>query len=323
MTSLVSHASPRLVVAVLAVALSAATARAQTTLFQTGFEATQGFSTTVARPITIYTATGTPVLFTPTPGTLYDQVAPNDVYGFFSPNTSSATLQSAVNGVRVVSNSAASGTQSVLFDGTVLGAQDVRYSEGKSYSVGTNGVFNVGVDMRVSNPSASYGQWGINLLSQNTGGGFTSVALGFVAGSMLASPDGGASLYAALNPNTGAPIAASYGVYNNYAIQMNYAARVFGATFNGAPVGFVPVDAGGNPIGNPVAAIPFSPAALNRIDYVSFGQVLPRGTSESANFDNLRVSGTNVTVVPEAGTLALVFPALGLIGAVVAARRRE
>lgn len=315
------YSRPRLAaaLAVLAAVLPATTARAQTPLFQTGFEAAQGFSATVATPLTVYAADGTPGTFTPTPGTLYDQAAPNNNYGFLSPETSVAAVQSAVNGVRVVNNSAASGAQSVLFDGAVLGAQDVRYFEPDAYNIAVNGTLNVGIDMRVLNPSANFGQWGINLVSQTA----SVAAFGFVGGNVLASPDSGTTLYAALNPTTGTPITASYGAYNNYAIQMNYAARTFGATFNGVSVGFVPVDASGSPTGNPVAAIPFRPGTPNHVEYVAFGQAIQRGASESANFDNLRVSGTGVTVAPEAGTLALFLPTLGIAGALVARRVRR
>ena len=46
------------------------------------------------------------------------------------------------------------------------------------------------------------------------------------------------------------------------------------------------------------------------------------GTGDNVVFDNARVGSAGVAVVPEAGTLALIFPALAMIGAVVVRRKR-
>lgn len=297
-------------------------ARAQTTLFNTGFEASQGYSTTISGPISIFQGSNpTPITtFNRTPGTLLGQPQ-KSTFRFYSTTFTPSAIQEAVNGVTVVNTAAAGGTQSALFNGTALGSQSVRYYSSQSYVTNPSSIFRFAADMRVTNPSENFGQWGINVLEAEPDLDYSVGAFGFLGGNVVATNDG-INSYVALDLGTFSPIAASYGAFNNYALQLDFASKTFSGFFNGNQVGFVQIDDNFNPIGAPTLTLALSPRATTHIDYAEFGQALDRGTSESANFDNVRVSGSNVTVAaPEPGSLVLL--SVGLAGIICRKRRRQ
>lgn len=306
---------------------AAAQAQAQTTLFNTGFEASEGYSTTISGPITVFQGANS-TTFARAPGALFGQPRTNPFnYTFLSGGTATSnfalSVQNAVNSTTVVNTAAASGNQSVQLVGTTAGSQFVEYLQPLPLVIANNGVFTASLDVRVSNPSAAaFGQWGVEVLNMDAGFFNPLAAFGFVGGNVLAS-NGGDNPYLAINPFTGQPVAASYNAFNNYSVTLNYSTRTISGFFNNSPVIFVPLDASGNPSGGPVTALPFRADAGNTIGYLGFGQGLSTGSAETANFDNLKAVGVNVASAPEPGTLVLwsagAFPfALGW-----AARRRK
>ncbi len=312
---------------IISLAACAATAQAQTTFYETGFEASEGYSTTIGGPITISSSEDGSTTFERAPGALLGQPSTNTrTHAYFTFTTESIDFatktQRSVNSTTVVNTAAASGEQSVLMDGSVLGSQRLLYSgPDQRFRAAEDGILTVGTDLRVINPSATaFGQWGVEVLSigNNDLGLFTVAAFGTAGGSVLAS-NGGGNIYAAISLSTGAPLVANYGSFHNYQLQLDYGSQTIRGLFNDALVGFVPIDDNGQPIGNLVTSLELSDDYDNRVDFVTFGQERPN-TTESANFDNFRITGTNVTVVPEAGTFALALPALGIVGAVI--RRR-
>lgn len=297
-------------------------ASAQTEIFATGFEASEGYSTTVgAGPVTI-SQEGVPIAtINRAAGALLGQPSTDTRrYTFIRRGVITDiqdTLERAVNSTKVVDTVAASGNQSVEIVGATLGAQNIRYVAAQNLVAGAGGVLNVSVDVRVTNPSADVGQWGIALYRSTPDFLETVAAFGFVGGQVLASNDG-FSAYAVLDAQTFAPITANYDDFNNYALQMNFDTRSISGLFNGAPVVFLPLDFSNNPIGPPVLEMPFQPFADDRVDYATFGQA-SFGTDETGYFDNLRIAGTNITTnAPEPGSL--VFVGAVLIGGL--ARRR-
>lgn len=303
---------------------AAAVSHAQTTFFSTGFEASEGYSPTVSGPITV-TQGSFSTSFTPTPGALIQQPSSNPrQYSFFNfgPGTltQAQAIQQAVNSTTVVNTSAASGTQSVQINGNVLGDQSVEYVVARNLLGGANSTLRFSTDLRVTNPSASYGQWGLEFLRDDGQNLYDVGAIGFVGGQVLATPDG-SNLYAAFDPNTGTAYRANYGEYNNYALQLNFSQRTISGYFNNTKVAFLPIDLMGNILGAPVSDMNFRSVADNLVSYMTFGESL-YNVGENANYDNVRLVGTNVTAsaAPEPASLALV--GVGFVGIIGTLARR-
>lgn len=292
-----------------------------TTLYTTGFEASEGFDSNLTGNITVTNGPNT-TTFAAATGALFGQPrSRQDRYTYYSNAPATAdfadSVQKAVNSTTVVNTVAASGSQSVRMIGAEQGSQSIRYVAPGSYTVGANGVFNASLDVAVANPNAAFGQWGLNLireepLSSTRVTTYTLGAIGFVGTRVLATNDG-QNAYAAFDLSTGTLYSASYGVFNNYALTLDYSTQTISGFVNGTRIGFVALDSQFNPISGPTLTMAFrTDVSYNRIDSVAFGQGLD-GTQETGYFDNLRVSGFNVAAAPEPSALALaVLPLLGL-----------